>query len=158
MSETPEPGETISAGTAADLVQSVINTAEMSLNGDELQKLGAVRDHLDARAEDADDTGDVPDFQTTRLTDMANVVALDGSAYPDELVQEIGTYTTDLLRDQLDIVETLGWDGVSAFAVQPYDDSDHPPALAFVPGGTSLSGHEQAAVVLAPRTSGGSDE
>jgi len=97
----------------------------------------------------------------TRITDKLDVVALDGSDYPDLETASKTTVKAHFLQQAIDVVEALGWDTVDVCAVE--NDTSDKPLLVVQPPDESVLAGEQAAILVAPydasdRTLGGDNE
>jgi len=88
-----------------------------------------------------------------RIKDKDNVLGIDASDYDEELYHFAGVYSVDLLKDVLEIVETLNWDAVNIGSIQhPDNDEYNDEALLLVSPDVSRPWHgDQASVSLAGR-------
>jgi hypothetical protein len=89
-------------------------------------------------------------FETARLTDKANIIALDASNYPEDRVTRHTTVSRSVLEQSLDLMNSLGWETIDIITADPVDDEL--PLLALQPPGDTLLAGEQAAITVAPKT------
>jgi hypothetical protein len=93
----------------------------------------------------------------TRLTDKVGVIAVDATDY-GELENHQTTISTGLLRQGLDLIETLGWEQVDVITVAPMDDNADYPMLILRPPRDALFGPDgQAGIAITPKTEQGRD-
>jgi hypothetical protein len=91
----------------------------------------------------------------TRLTDPVGVIGIDATDYGEDESHET-TVDVSLLKQGLEVIETLGWDQVDVRTVQPNGDVADYPLLVLRPPEDSFFGAEgQAGIAIAPRTEQG---
>lgn len=100
--------------------------------------------------------------EPTRLTDKVGIIGIDATDY-GELEEQQTTVAVDLLRQALDLIDTLGWEQVDVLTVEPTtDDPDDQPMVILRPPHSALFGPAdgQAGIAVTPRTEQGrrSDE
>lgn len=93
----------------------------------------------------------------TRLTDKVGVIGIDATDY-DDLENHQTTVSVSLLRQGLDLIDTLGWDQVDVITVDPMDDKADYPMLILRPPSDALFGPDgQAGIAITPKTEQGRD-
>jgi len=90
-----------------------------------------------------------------RLTDKVGVIAIDATDY-GELESHETTVSVDMLKQGLELIETLGWDQVDIRTVETNNDSPDYPLLVLRPPSEALfGGSGQAGIAITPRTEKG---
>lgn len=93
-----------------------------------------------------------------KITNYGDNIALDGFDYPDDAVTHVTDVDTNRLIRTLEIIDTLGWDQISVYAIQDWTHNAEPnDMVSFQPVGTNLFDKEQAAITLAPLRRGEDD-
>jgi hypothetical protein len=94
----------------------------------------------------------------TRLTDKIGIVGLDGTDY-GELETHQTTVDTDILKQGIELLDTLGWDQVDVVTVESgNDDNADYPLLVLRPPHESLFSGDQAGIAMTPRTEKGRND
>jgi len=88
-----------------------------------------------------------------RLTDRVGVIGLDGAEY-GELGERQTTIDTEILKQGIELLDTLGWNQVDVCTVAGDDKTDN-PMLVLRPPRESLFSGEQAGIAITPRTDQG---
>ena len=104
----------------------------------------------------SDQNGSDGGIESVRLTDKIDVIALDGTDYPDAAVKRHSTVSVSVLQDALELVDTLGWETVDIITAHP--DSDDLRVVALQPPSDSPLAGEQAAITVAPLTETGREK
>ena len=99
---------------------------------------------------------EITDINPTRITDKADLVALDGTEYPDEDVTRHTTVSVSVLQQSLELLDQLGWETIDIGTVAPV--GCNLPLLAIQPPSDTLLAGEQAAITVAPMTEKGREK
>jgi len=91
--------------------------------------------------------------EVTRVTDKVGIVGIDATAYGEYGNHET-TIDTEILKQGLELLETLGWDQVDVCTVDSDGVSDY-PLLVLRPPHESLFSGDQAGIAITPVTEKG---
>ena len=95
-------------------------------------------------------------IESVRLTDKTDVIALDGTDYPDAAVERHSTVSVSVLQNALELVDTLGWETIDIITAHP--NSDDLRVVALQPPSDSPLAGDQAAITVAPLTETGREK
>jgi hypothetical protein len=93
--------------------------------------------------------------QVVRVTDKIGVLGLDGTEYP-ERGEHVTTVNGNILRDALEILDTLGWDQVDVIMVDGKGEPDYPMMVLRPPEGALFAtAGPPAGIAITPLTEDG---
>jgi hypothetical protein len=92
--------------------------------------------------------------ESVRLTDKIGVVGIDGTDY-GEYEEHQTTIDTEILKQGIELLDTLGWEQVDVCTVStPNEQADYPMLMLKPPHESLISG-DQAGIAITPRTEEG---
>jgi len=95
--------------------------------------------------------------ESVRLTDKVGIVGLDGTDY-GEYEKHQTTINTDILKQGIELLETLGWEQVDVCTVTTPNEQTDYPMLMLKPPHESLFSGDQAGIAITPRTEKGRND
>lgn len=87
--------------------------------------------------------------ESNRLSDPVGVIALDATEYPQE--EHVTTIDVGLLKDSMELLETLGWDKIDVNIVPSHDEPEKNPMLMFRTPQDPFFASENTGVAIAPK-------